>query len=449
MSDNKTSVLQERELYLLPTRVSEWSLLYAPLADALMLVSDDDVRQLADAIECPDRATAETLEIIDGLCNVTPVWERDNHVRNSNDFINLSILPNNICNFSCSYCYSAKGRSSKQLDFEKAKHAVDFFLSPSRNTSKKLTVSIFGGGEPLISWHSVVNPIITYLYQKAEQQERKITTTIITNGSIIPEGFVSACRKYAIDLVCSYEILEDVQNVQRKHFELVTGNIAELISNGIVPRINSVITEINVDRQCEMIEAVGCRFPEIHYISFEPVIDVDILDKHGFYTKFATSFLAAKSLADRYGIRLSCSALRNIDVTVDRYCAGELALCADGALSICPCVSSAEEPNYQDYVYGHVSEYGVSIDERKLHDLLSHNLYRQSCCKDCFAKWNCGGGCMNTYILNGNRPDTDYCRFMKSFLKYMLTERLDNTYIEETGSSIKEKIGEYGYFLTE
>ena len=65
MSDNKTSVLQERELYLLPTRVSEWSLLYAPLADALMLVSDDDVRQLADAIECPDRATAETLEIID------------------------------------------------------------------------------------------------------------------------------------------------------------------------------------------------------------------------------------------------------------------------------------------------------------------------------------------------------------------------------------------------
>ena len=86
MSDNKTSVLQERELYLLPTRVSEWSLLYAPLADALMLVSDDDVRQLADAIECPDRATAETMEIIDGLCNVTPVCESENNLINSNDF---------------------------------------------------------------------------------------------------------------------------------------------------------------------------------------------------------------------------------------------------------------------------------------------------------------------------------------------------------------------------
>lgn len=449
MSNNRKSILQDRELYLLSTKAREWRLLYAPLADALMLVSDDDVCQLADAIECPDKATAEIKEIIEELCNVPPVSERSNHVRNMNDFINLSILPNNICNFSCSYCYSAKGRSSQQLDFDKAKRAVDFFLSPIRNTSEKLSVSIFGGGEPLISWHPVVSPIITYLYQKAEQQGRKITTTIITNGSIIPEGFVSMCRKYAIDLVCSYEILEDVQNVQRKHFGLVTGNITELISNGIVPSINSVITEVNVERQSEMIEVMYRRFPEIRYVSFEPVINAGILDKHSFYTKFATSFLAAKLLADKYGIRLSCSALRNIDVTVDRYCAGELALCADGALSICPCVSSAEEPNYQEYVYGHVSEDGVNIDERKLGDLLSHNLYGQSYCADCFAKWNCGGGCMNTYILNGNQPDADYCRFMRSFLKYMLTKRLDNTYMEETGNSIKEKIGDYGYFLTE
>lgn len=449
MSDNKNTILNSHDLYVLTTANNEWKLLYAPLADALMLVGNDDIKAIAAAIESPTMAAEELLEVVHELCETVPVLERPNQVRRIKDFINLSILPNNICNFSCSYCYSAKGRSSKQLTLSQAQQIIDYFLSEERNNAAKLTVSIFGGGEPLISWESVVRPAIEYLYQKANASKRTVVTTLITNGSIIPAKFIETCRTYNIDLVCSYEILEEIQNTQRRHFEIVTKNIENLISNGIIPAINSVITELNVSRQCEMIEILHSRFAEIRYVSFEPVIDADISDKRSFYTNFSTEFIAAMQLANKYGITLTCSILRNIDVTVDRYCAGELALCADGSLSICPCVSSSEEPNFQRYVYGNVSDSGINLDEAKLQALLSHNVYKQPWCQSCFAKWNCGGGCMNTLIKNNNKPDTDYCRFTKSFLKYILTKRLDETYIEDTGQSITETIGDYGYFITE
>ena len=449
MSESKNTILNSHELYALTTAREGWSLLYAPLADSLMLASDDDLERIIGAIESPGSASDEVAGVVRSLCETTPVSDRENRIRSAKDFINLSILPNNICNFSCTYCYSAKGRSSQQLQLGQARRIIDYFLSPERNSAPRLTVSIFGGGEPLLSWDSIVRPSVEYLYERAAALKRRVVTTLITNGSVIPADFIATCRTYAIDLVCSYEILEDVQNLQRKHFGTVTGNIAHMISEGVVPAVNAVITDINVTRQCEMIEALHNRFPDIRYVSFEPVIDIGMTDKHRFYTEFASGFLAAMRIAGEYGINLSCSTLRNIDVTVDRYCAGELALCADGSLSVCPCVSSAEEPGFMHYVYGKVTDSEVSVDEKRLHELLSHNVGSQPWCRSCFAKWNCGGGCMNTTIRNGNKPDTDYCRFMKSFLKFILTRRLDKTYIDETGHSITETIGDYGYFIAE
>lgn len=443
------SILNSRELYLLSTANSGCKLLYAPLADALVVVSNDDIISLAEAVEHPESASDNTKEVLTELCNVVPVCERENQVRGIEDFINLSILPNNICNFSCSYCYSAKGRSSQQLSLRQVKQIIDYFLSPKRNNASKLTVSIFGGGEPLISWKSIVAPAIEYLYKIAEAQRRMVITTLITNGSMIPDGFIEMCRQYSIDIVCSYEILEDVQNTQRKHFHTVTNNIFTLVAEGVVPAINSVITPLNVCRQCEMIETLHHRFPKIRYVSFEPVIDPTLDNRADFYKRFATEFIDALQLAEKYGIILTCSTLRNVDVTVDRYCAGELALCADGSLSICPCVSSPDEPNFGQYIYGKVYDLEIFIDEERLNTLLSHNVYKQPWCQRCFAKWNCGGGCMNTLIQNNSKPDADYCRFMKSFLKYTLTKRLDKTYIEETGKSIKEIIGNYEYFIEE
>ena len=449
MSEIELDILRKHELYLLPVAHPSNGILYAPLADSVVPVTMTQVQQLAAALKNPQMASEEMAEVIEALCNVESVEQREGIVRGELDFINLSVLPNNTCNFSCSYCYSAQGRSSGQLELRKAKVAVDYFLSLQRNTSPLLTASIFGGGEPLLCWDRLVAPLITYMYEEATRLSRKVITTLITNGSILPPGFVEACKRYNLDLVISYEILESVQNAQRKHFDLVTRNIGLLVGAGVVPAINSVVTELNVDRQREMVETLHRAFPSIRHLSFEPVIDNETNDKAGFYSRFGHGFIEARKDAFNSGIVLTCSALRNVDVAVDRYCAGELALCADGSLSICPCVSSPLEENYQKYIYGRVTDEKVEIDSRKLKALLSVNVHRNEWCTECFAKWNCGGGCMNVNLKNADKQDKDYCHFMRSFLKYILIERLDESYLEESGHSISEQIGDYGNIFAE
>ena len=449
MYESDSKILTGKSLFIIPLSGCDKYLLYAPLADSILLLDKSECERIVVAVSSPKNADEEALSIVDALCDVTPVESRDEQIKDERDFINLSILPNNICNFSCSYCYSAKGRSTQQLSVEKAYSAVDYFISPDRNVSKLLTVSIFGGGEPLLSWKNVVKPLIDYVYVQAERLSRNVVTTLITNGSMIPEGFLEICRKYSVDLVCSFEILEDVQNHQRKHYDVVSSNIRKMIDEGVVPAVNSVITEVNVNRQCEMIEELHNRYPEIKYVAFEPVIDATIVDKDKFYHQFTKDFFKAVRLAEVYDIKLTCSALRNVDVTVDRYCPGEFALCADGSLSVCPCVSSPLEPNYSRYVYGQVDSSGVKINREKLKALLSQNLHSQSWCNDCFAKWNCGGGCTNNTINNGGKEDSSYCKFVRRFLKYTLLKRLESIYQEEYDINLREIIGDYERFITE
>ncbi len=417
-------------IYPLSLSSSGKFLVYAPLVDAAFYATKSDLHQLASALTNFEDADEELKDIISNLTTFTPISERKEYIRSQNDFINLSILPNNKCNFSCSYCYSANGRDTREIDWEQVKTMIDFFLSPQRNNSPYLTVSIFGGGEPLLSWEKITKPTILYLYQQANQSNRKITTTLITNGSLIPQDFIDICRTYNIDLVCSYEILEEIQNIQRKHFDLVTNNIQRLIDNSVIPAINAVITEKNVARQTEMIHTLHERFPDIRYVAFEPVIDTNGPNTTMFYDMFMNHFLEAYSLAQSVGITLTCSVLRNVDVTVDRYCPGELALCADGSLSICPCVSSPNEPNYNHYIYGEVENGRVIINDEKLQTLLSYRVNQQPWCKHCFAKYNCGGGCINKTLNNNMQQDHAYCHFVQKFLKQILINRLNESIYE-------------------
>ena len=420
------SQLQELNLFLLNVPAKGYYVLYAPLADSMVVVTQSDIENL----------TSDTIsELSQG---VLPEF-REGHISCSNDFLNLSILPNNKCNFTCTYCYSAKGRSNEQLNLEQVIKIIDFFTDPTRNSAKRLHVTFFGGGEPLISWKEIVEPSLIYLYSSSP---RKIITTIITNGSLIPSGFIDACLKYRIDLVCSYEILEDVQNAQRKNYKLVTDNIRELINAGVVPAINSVVTSLNVNRLQDMVEQLHALFPEIKHLAVEPVMEEVKTTPDSFYSEFLYHFFKARDKASVYGMELTCSALRNVDTCVDRYCAGELALCPDGSISICPCCSSSKDSHYKEYIYGKVDSDGVIIDNKRLSELLSENVYSQSWCKDCFAKWNCGGGCIQKTHQRGGQQDKFFCDFVRRFTKYELLRRLDLAY-KDSDINLKDLIGDY------
>ena len=435
--------LTENNIYVFPSpKGYTHHVVYAPLADSAFVASEEELTKLIIALHPETEVEQDYRDIIESLLDVKLPSQRDGYIRHSGDFINLSLLPNNVCNFACRYCYSASGRSRERMTFDMAERMILHFLDTRSDSNPRLlTFSIFGGGEPLLSWEDVVRPSIQLIDMETRERVQKHVITLITNGSLLPPDFIDICQQADIDLVVSFDILEDVQNTQRKHYQLVKNNIRKMIDEGIVPAINSVVTNLNVERLTLMVAELHSLFPEIKHVAFEPVIG-EAADLHTFYTAFMHHFIDAKAKADEYGMKLTCTILRNVDATVDRYCPGEMALCADGSITVCPCLSSPQEPHYADYVYGKVTSDEVCIDEGRLAALLSKNVHTQPSCSLCPAKWNCGGGCTHSNTTNGGAPHPAYCQMVRSMTRYFITDRLEQSYRKD-GDTITNLIGDY------
>ena len=407
-------------------------LLYAPVAGNMSVATQKECEQLEEAIRQHPNEAEEMKEIVESFILGTPADQRDSKVNNVDEFLRMYILPNYICNFSCSYCFSAKGRSNKSLKKEHLKAALDFFIDSKRVKTDRLAISYLGGGEPTISW-DVVEYGLEYGDMLARRHGIELMTTIVTNGSRITERMVEAFNRYNVRVRVSFEILEAIQNKQRGQYKHVVEGIDKLSQGQNPPMVRSMITPDNVELMPEMIEELHRRFPRVQTALFDPITsnatfhDVEIT--RAFYDRYYDSFLQARKKAYKYGINLMCAPLRNLDMVVERYCTGEFCLTPEGTITICHQISSPNEVNYKDCIYAHVdSSNRIVIDNDKFHQLISKNtVYTNPKCEECFIKWNCGGGCM---MQNSQYPSEILdviCDFTRRFSKTLLLERLKET----------------------
>jgi uncharacterized protein len=176
-----------------------------------------------------------------------------NPVRKPSDVFGLTVLPTSRCNFSCSYCYSAAGHASKELDINHLHAVLDYFIDKKRIQRDDLYISFGGGGEPFLSW-DIVEYGMYYATQKAEKQGLRVSFSFASNGSVISENIIRTLKKYKVKANISFDILESVHNLQRKHYDLVCHTLDLLLEADIIPSINAVITPLNVMMQEKMVE---------------------------------------------------------------------------------------------------------------------------------------------------------------------------------------------------
>ncbi len=424
-------------------------MLYAPVAGNMMIVSTEEVELIEKAIEQFPNIDDNMKEIVEALTVGTPASERDSKVNNVDEFLFMYVLPNYICNFSCSYCFSAKGRSKQALKKEHLKAALDYFIDPERISTDRLAVSYLGGGEPTISW-DVLKFGLDYGNQLAQKHGIELMTTIVTNGSKITQEMVEVFSKYNVLVRVSFEILEEIQNKQRGQFEDVCRGINLLSGSRRAPMVRSMITPDNVELMPKMIEVLHERFPHVKEALFDPITSnetfCEIEATKAFYDTYYTKFLEARELGKKLGIDLACAPLRNLNMVVERYCTGEFCLTPEGTITLCHQISSPKEANYQDYIYAKVNdENKFEIDHDKFHSLIKKNtIYTNPKCKDCFIKWNCGGGCMMQNSQYTEEVLDVICDFTRRFSKTLLLERLHEQYADE-GESLDEYISQnYG-----
>lgn len=420
-------------------------ILYSPLTEGLALISKADADRINGYIEDP--AASDDSEIAELVDEMTP--ERMPSVSDMTPlekFTKLSIIPNLTCNFACSYCYSAKGRSKTTLDWEKAKVVLNYFIDENRIEPQALSIFVSGGGEPLLSWN-LLKKMLEYARGRALAKGFPLYMSVVTNGSLLTEEIATSLKALDCSVCISYEVLEDLQNNQRKHYSEVKANIETLKKIGVRTMLNSTITPLSVSRMTEMIEEIASCYPFVSQYTMEPVTGHEMFlspeDMDVFYSRFYVEYLKCREIADRKGVNLRFTfddSLRGITL---RHCPGKFTLTPQGTISACHLTSSPMESRYERCVYGRVTESGaIELDKDKFQTLRNINVFSYKRCTDCFAKWSCGGECMARNDSYPNEYMEVVCRFNRRFVKHLLIESIRQTVLEETGLTLEEYVKE-------
>lgn len=357
----------------------------------------------------------------------------------------IDILANYTCNFRCVYCYSAAGRSSKQIEFEKIKAVIDYLFCSGKEQSNPYIINFSGGGEPLLSF-DLIKQTVDYIEHVNEGKNYIYNVGLVTNGSLVTSEIIDYLQDKKVDMAVSFEILERLQNKERGCYDKVSANIDMMLERGFPFGIRTTFTPESVHCMCEMIEELARRFPKLKKVVYDTVLSPDLfptpesLEKY--YDTFVEEYYKAKSLGKEKGIMLESTAVETLSMIRDRTCEGKIVLTPVGTISSCARVSSPRERLYNDYVYGKAEDgKGLVFNHEKFKGIMAaNNIYTQPMCANCFAKWNCGGGCRLFHDSFTPDFETVRCRFVRKGLKRQLLEVLAANFRKSSNMDLRDFI---------
>lgn len=441
----KQNALNTNNIYVIPVGRyfdaddSKCLLVYAPLANLFFLSTPDEVERLeALAKEGKhDDATLQRLMSQSVSSGLNPEVSEDT-------FCTLHLLLNEKCNFKCKYCYSASGRSTAELDMKQIAPMLDFFLSEKRKAVKDRTIMFMGGGEPALSW-KILKEATLYAEKVADKNNTMPHFAITTNGSILHDEMIAFFKEHNFTVQLSFEVLPDVQNEQRGFYDTVAANVVKLTEAGVGNYVRSTITEKNVDRIPEMVRYCHKHFPLVKKLSCQQVVDptyftsTDIVKN--FFGRYYKSFKEGDMLARQLGITLRSSSSHLINYSKrERFCYNLVCLTPYGTLTVCPDVSSPNEMDYEDAVFGAVSGPDVEINTEKLRSITSGSIHTIDKCRGCYARWNCGSGCPSSRRVYTPEIFDAICDHYRHMLTDNLVNALASQHMQATGKNLFTEI---------
>ena len=434
-------LLYEKEIYPIPMgalwKVDDeriW-MLYAPKKGSMQLVSYDELHKLYEELEnnSPGRTTIDDLLGSPGL----PVMYIP---ETPHELIQIDLLLNYTCNFHCVYCYSAQGRSSQQGRFEDYKAVMDYLFCSGRKQSGPYLITFSGGGEPLMSF-PLIKRIVEYTERIADGKGYYYSFGMVSNGSLLTPEIASFLLAHNINIALSFEILEELQNKERGSYEKVAFNIDMLSGMDVPFGVRTTFTMEAVTSMNAMIETVAKRFPKLKHVVFDVVLSPDLFvspaELDDYYNVFLDNFYRAKELAATYDILLESNAVETRTLLRDRTCEGKIVVTPSGSITNCSRVSSPSETLYEEYVYGRIEDGQVIFDEDKFRrQMAEYNIYTSPECSECFARWNCGGGCRLFHQSFGPDFVPVRCKFVRKALKMELWRTISEKFRKQTGGDL-------------
>lgn len=129
-------------------------------------------------------------DAIDEISVAKSILYQTNH--DSSKF-HITINPTLNCNFHCWYCYETHMNGSK-MSSETMNRTIHFIKKTidNNNSLKHLHLDWFGG-EPLLHFKNIVQPIISEIKTYSEQKGLEFSSSFTTNGYLLTDSTIDFC----------------------------------------------------------------------------------------------------------------------------------------------------------------------------------------------------------------------------------------------------------------
>ena len=344
----------------------------------------------------------------------------------------VSFFLTTACNLNCVYCYTNKESYPEQiLDLAFAKKLISDYGTNDCFSDCKKIVRFFAAGEPTLNFNAMAE-IVSFAKQQygesieVELQTNGIFTTAYGNFNLELAEWIAANVDY---IWISCDGTPDIQNKYRPLFiphykrkPLLTSS--EIVEESIkfltgsckkMTGVRLTILNDNLYRQREMIDYfyhLGIRdiwadpiFPSVGNKAAYEEIDLDI---------FAEQFLDACEYASSFGIDSSDSRYDkviygsnytcNFDEKTKHYCRACKPVphaTTDGFITSCD-MAMFREPDGSQSSHLNSLLFGawdsekqmINYDQEKIDILRKRNVEEMDHCRNCDAKFGCGGYCL-------------------------------------------------------
>jgi uncharacterized protein len=347
----------------------------------------------------------------------------------------LSLAIAQKCNLACTYCYAEQGSFGERpqnMALATAIQAVDLLLEQA--TESKRANLAFLGGEPLAN-RADLRACVEYADAKAKSTGVDLSFSITSNGTLLNADDAHFFERYAFAVTISLDGLKD-QHDQLRPFKSKTDQAG--LKSSFSRTIERVKPLIDLQNRMQVSARVTVtphnqNLPEVldhfvalgfHSVGFSPMLRSptgrDELQSDQLKALLGQMIACGEKTESmlraghRYPFANLMNALKEIAKGTHRPypCgagAGYLGVAADGNLSACHRFVGDAKASFGSLQMG--------IDRQAQSNWLKQrHVHQQSPCKDCWARYLCGGGCHHEVIARGRNA----CDYIRGWLQYCL-----------------------------
>lgn len=357
------------------------------------------------------------------------------------------------CNLKCKYCFVVQ--QPKDMEYQVAKDAVDFYANNAKLTNETPSINFFGG-EPLLKWDDIIVPIIRYI---RDTYGRNYSIGITTNGTLLNEDKLIFLKQFNVSLLVSMDGDKKTQDLNRPFhngkgsFDVLKDKIPLILKYYPQTTFRATIDHDNVDEILNNYNfAIEQGYTNVFMI---PNVFADWSDQ-----EIATMKEQLKLVADRYmetyrqgkpvhfnefmarkGQIMQLNNMNNLEYRTAGVGLPGFGRCGLGTTkfasiglsgNIYSCQEMVENPDMGDeFKIGNIY---TGVDDNKRWEVASRfdprNIRRSDnkTCRNCILNKVCNGGCsINNYFATGDLEIVPYvlCEYYdtatKEYLRIMKT----------------------------